>query len=330
MSDTITETPIEAEAVPLLPEAASAEAATEQPEPAAPVAEHAHAFPVGSASQQILDAFIDSEADQLSMNEIKAALAHVDPNTVESATRRLTQRGHLLKVSPGIYKLSPMLAAGPEPDPAPDAEDAARAASEEQADRDREEALQRDRERKRLERERARSAALAKQAAADAELRAKLLEACGPNHAPGLLDADLGAVRAATVMGVSLERVLQAVRWRVEQPGKFTRWRDADLIRKAGELFWRLDVTPKLLAAYMPAAAAVTAESAGADAAGAEPTDAESAPAAFPVPPAEDAGAELDTGAGHRAGHPARHELRRAGNFVHSPRAIRGHETGHW
>jgi hypothetical protein len=150
------------------------------------VAAHALAYPPGSTSQAILDTLIDSESDELSMSAIEQALPHIDPNTVESATRWLTQRGRLLKVSPGIYKLSPMLAAVPAPDPVPDAEDAARTASEEQAERDRESALQRDRERKRLERERARSAALAKQAESDAALRSKLLEACGTNYAPEL------------------------------------------------------------------------------------------------------------------------------------------------
>jgi hypothetical protein len=81
----------------VLPDAAPAEAAateapdeTPAPQADAPAATPELGYSNGSTSDLILDHFIDSaESGDQSMNQIKAAFPHVDPNTIESAVRRL-------------------------------------------------------------------------------------------------------------------------------------------------------------------------------------------------------------------------------------------------
>ena len=187
------------EAMPSQPAAPSADA------PALPEIE----YPIGSTRQAILDHFIDSEGDQ-SMSQIKAAMPHVVPTTVEASVRREWEAGRLLRISPGIYRLAPAKPAeqpkSPKPPPPQPEEEAVWF-----------DALERwavdpaswnteqfgpppnqpnnipqdiklrfnDRLRKRAERRREAEAAAAERTAADRELRSKLLAACNGNFQPG-------------------------------------------------------------------------------------------------------------------------------------------------
>jgi hypothetical protein len=122
-----------------------------------------------------------------------------------------------VRTAPGTYRLAPAPAeaAKPaEPEPEPDQAELARLA-----------ALERDAARKRQARERDRDAALARQAEGDRQLREQLIAACGANHAPQLADADLAPIRATLALGVSLPRILLAVKWRTENSTLET-WRD--------------------------------------------------------------------------------------------------------
>jgi hypothetical protein len=107
----------------LPPEAAAPPVAADAPETApafpeldvaplavAPQAERTLPFEikhaVGATRQGILDHFLDLDAEtNQSMAQIKAALPHVLPGTVEAAVRREWECGRLLRVSPGVYRL---------------------------------------------------------------------------------------------------------------------------------------------------------------------------------------------------------------------------------
>src|SRR5437660_3502307 len=113
--------PEAAEPVAAAPAAKVDEAA---PEADVPAAAPEIAFQNGSTSELVVDHFIDSEGDQ-SMNAIKAALPHIDPNTIESAVRRLWEKGRLLRVAPGVYRLAPEKPPGLSKSPPPAPEDEA-------------------------------------------------------------------------------------------------------------------------------------------------------------------------------------------------------------
>jgi hypothetical protein len=180
-----TEASAELEAAPTDAERADAPAQA-APETETPAAAPEFAFPVGSASQLAIDCFLDAEGDavQLSMTQLKALLPHIAGNTIESACRRLFERGHLQRISPGIYRLAQPTAAPVKPEPQPDGAriaDAERADGVQKAAQQREEALERDRQRKKAARERDRPAAFHRQAEADAALRDTLIAACNGN-----------------------------------------------------------------------------------------------------------------------------------------------------
>jgi hypothetical protein len=247
----------------------------------APAAAHELAFPVGSASQQIIDSFLDGESTEQSMNQIKAALSHIDPNTVEGAANRLRKRGRLLRVSPGVYRLGPVhtteVARPAEPVPQPEPAqgdvtdqqwfDALEAHLIDPASWDPQKlgpppvspdhkipadifARFADRVRKREQRRREAEAAAAKRAEADRELREKLLESCRhgsrQNYAPELVGADLTPVKMLLALGASIDVIELAVRWRTETE-VLSSWHDEWLLRKAWEFFGRIQILPRLM-----------------------------------------------------------------------------------
>src|SRR5262249_41282825 len=157
-------------------------------------------YAIGATRQAVLDHFIDTEGDQ-SMSQIKAALPNILPGTVEACVRREWEVGRLLRVSPGVYRLAPPEPAEPKPAPPPGrpeilSDEAWLAAMDEWFEnRSSWDVLElgpfpndptnripqhvrvrfADRARKREERRKDREAAQARQAAADQELRDKLM-----------------------------------------------------------------------------------------------------------------------------------------------------------
>jgi hypothetical protein len=256
------------------PEAAPEEgAAPAEPDPEAdtPGAAHEHAFPTGSAAQLILDCFLDGESDQLSMQAIKAALAHLAGNTIEQAVLRLHKRGRLLRVSPGTYKLGSVAPSTKSVEPVPQPQPESAPTDEEwlaaleahlvnpaswNADklgpppvspdhRVPADIFMRfaDRVRKREARRRDAEAAAARQAEADRQLRDRLIEAAGGNFTPGPSIDDVSPIRAALQL-TDIDTVLTAVlalhdRKLSSSARPAVTWRDEALLRKIAELFCR-------------------------------------------------------------------------------------------
>jgi hypothetical protein len=232
--------PEAAEPVAVAPAEKVAEAA---PEGDAPVAAPEIVYSNGSASELVVDHFTDSEGDQ-SMNQIKAALPHIDPNTIESAVRRLWERGRLLKIRPGVYRLAPSETPPehPKPVPPPQAatpddvwlialerffEDPASWNVLELGPRPDEPDNKippdvrlrfADRIRKRRERERDREAAIARQVEADAALRNRLIAGCYGNVTLGATGLqDMAPVKAMLADGVPLEHILIGLKRTVDR-----------------------------------------------------------------------------------------------------------------
>src|SRR5882672_1317093 len=209
--------------------------------------------PVGPIRQAILDHLVDSEGPQ-TVAQFIAALGNLSRGTVESALKREFDAGRIERVAAGTY----VLAKAPEPKPAPPPEPVVR--SDGHTD---EEwlawlgdwratsrwdgpgnppgqagcavppgviAKHNDRLRKRQERQRDRGAALARQAAADQELRDKLIAATGGNLIRGPGIEDVAPIRAALEL-VPLDRVMSSIRNRTDKklfPGNqpATSWRE--------------------------------------------------------------------------------------------------------
>jgi len=270
-----------------LPEAAAADALVPAPDPADNDAEAAAPpadapalpeieYPIGSTRQAILDHFIDSEGDQ-SMSQIKAALPHVVPTTVEASVRREWEAGRLLRISPGIYRLAPAKPAeqpkSPKPPPPQPEEEAVWF-----------DALERwavdpaswnteqfgpppnqpnnipqdiklrfnDRVRKRAERRREAEAAAAKRTAADAELRDKLIAATGGNIVRTSALDDVGPIKLALQV-VPIDRILSAIRYQTDrklypknEPARS--WGEPRLLKAIAE-----SIVPSLVAAWAAA-----------------------------------------------------------------------------
>jgi hypothetical protein len=273
----------------------------EATEPEAPAAAHALAYPAGSASQQILDCFLDGESDQLSMTELKGLLAHVAGNTVEQGVRRLFKAGRLQKTAPGVYRLGDVPSAAaksaePAPEPAPVPEPSV---PDPEAAR-----LEADRERKRLARERDRDVAMERARAADAELRDKLTQAAGHNVQVGAAGlSDLSVPRCALRLGIPLPTILSAVSaahglQACPQNPRAETWRSPDLLRRIARYHARAlerQILAHLEAARAPQPPPVEPEAA---AAGQVPLDAQNAPATPPQQPEAIPGEELDPSAG--------------------------------
>jgi hypothetical protein len=105
--------------------------------------------------------------------------------------------------------------------------------------------------RKREERRRDREAAIAKQAAADAELRTTLLHACNENYSASLQVDDLAPVREVLKV-LPLHRVVMVVRQKVDRrcyPANppLSSWRDQSFLRALAEEFCRAFAIPGLV-----------------------------------------------------------------------------------
>jgi len=236
--------------------------------------------PVGPIRQAILDHLVDSEGPQ-TVAQFIAALGNLSRGTVESALKREFDAGRIERVAAGTY----VLAKAPEPKPAPPPEPVVR--SDGHTD---EEwlawlgdwratsrwdgpgnppgqagcavppgviAKHNDRLRKRQERQRDRGAALARQAAADQELRDKLIAATGGNLIRGPGIEDVAPIRAALEL-VPLDRVMSSIRNRTDKklfPGNqpATSWREPRLLREIAESYTRTDIVPNLVAAWTAA-----------------------------------------------------------------------------
>jgi len=275
-----------------------AEATAPAEAPALPEIEHA----IGETRRRVLDHMLDSEGDQ-TVAQIIAGLGNVSRNTAETAIRREYEAGRLLRVAPGVYRLAPSKPPEPpKPTPPPEPEPvrsdghtneewfaALEAYLVDPSSWDVEkfgpppdardhripwdiEMRFTDRLRKREERRRDAEAAAARQAAADAELRAKLLAACNGNFTPGPGLEDLAPIKAVLEL-VPLDRVLSAIRWKVDKicypkNPTLTSWRDRQLLKAIGEYFCEAILIPSMVDAW---AAAGTVPQKAADASEALP-----------------------------------------------------------
>jgi hypothetical protein len=267
---------------------AAVEAASTSAAPAADRAMPEIEYPVGPVRQAVLDHFLDSDSPEQSMAQIKAGLSTVLPGTVEAAVRREWEQGRLLRVSPGVYRLAPPKPAEPaKPAPQPDPP-AVR--SDGMTDQDWLAALEAwvvdhaswdveklgprpnepgnrippdirmrftDRLRKRQERQRDREVADAKRAAADRELRDKLITATAGNIIRGPAIDDVSPIRAALDL-VPIERILSAIRAKTDKklfPGNepATSWREQRLLKEIAESYFRSIIQPRLVAAWSAA-----------------------------------------------------------------------------
>jgi len=239
--------------------------------------------PVGPIRQAILDHLVDSEGPQ-TVAQFIAALGNLSRGTVESALKREFDAGRIERVAAGTY----VLAKAPEPKPAPPPEPVVR--SDGHTD---EEwlawlgdwratsrwdgpgnppgqagcavppgviAKHNDRLRKRQERQRDRGAALARQAAADQELRTKLLHACNGNYSSSLSTDDLSSIKSVLEI-VPIDRVLTTIRCKVDKrsyPANPTllSWSDPVLLKEIAENYCRTMIVPRLVDAWSKAGTA--------------------------------------------------------------------------
>jgi len=255
------------------------EAEAPAPERVLPEIEH----PVGPVRQAVLDHFLDTEGDQ-SMAMIKAALANVLPGTVEAAVRREWEQGRLLRVSPGVYRLAPARPSEPVKPAPPPPEDEAMWYSALDAwaldssswpveelgpppgAPDRRipflvEARWADRQRKRQERRKEARAVAAKRAEADRELRDKLIAATHGGFTAGPALDDVRPIRAVLELGVSLERILFAIRYKTDTKmlpsnAPAVSWREERLLRQIATDWCRRDVIPNLVKMWSAAGTA--------------------------------------------------------------------------
>jgi len=229
---------------------------------------------IGPVRRAILEHLLDTaESGEQTVAQIIAGLGNVSRGSVESAVLRNLRAGLIERVAPGTYRLAPPPKPKPPEPPPPTPVD----------DQLWFEALERwaidpsswpeelgprpdqrpnrippdvairfnDRVRKREPRRRDAEAAAAKRVADDAQLRAKLAEACHGNIVMGAGIEDVRAVQAALEL-VSLERVLQAVRsvtdrriFPKNEPARA--WSEPRLLKKIAEDFCRFDVVPRLV-----------------------------------------------------------------------------------
>jgi hypothetical protein len=236
--------------------------------------------PIGATRQAILDHFLDSDSPEQSMSQIKAGLPNVLPGTIEACVRRELLAERLLRTRPGVYKLAPAKSPeqpkpAPQPPPTPTDEATWFAALDgwindpETWDRERfgprpDEPGRRipagvvakgvDRNRKRQERRREAEAAGAKRAAADAELRAKLLATCNGNYLPGAGLDDMAPIKAILEL-VPVDYILYAIRQKVDKrcfPGNppLTSWSDPKFLRAVADNYCGGVVIPSMVAAW--------------------------------------------------------------------------------
>jgi hypothetical protein len=235
---------------------------------------------LGPLRRAVLDHLVDTEGPQ-SVAQILAAMpVGTTRGSAESAVKREFDAGRIIRTSPGHYALAP---ARPDP-PKPAPPDPPAVRSDGMTDQEWLAALDawhvdpstwnvvelgpppnhsgclvplgviakhNDRVRKRLERQRDREAAIAKRAAADHELRDKLLHACNQNYAPSLQVADLAPIREVLKV-LPLDRLLVVIRQKVDKrcfPGNppLVSWRDPKFLRAVAEDFCQAFAIPGLM-----------------------------------------------------------------------------------
>jgi hypothetical protein len=266
------------------PEANEQVVASAEPEADArtlPEIEH----PIGPLRQAVLDALLDAD-EPLSVSRILAEMpAGTTRGSAESAIRRELVQGRIERVAAGTYRIAkskPPEAKpkppSPPPPPTPDEEatwfsvleawavDPASWNVEELGPRPNEPDNRiptvvklrfNDRLRKREERRREANAAAAKRAAADAELRDRLISATGGNIVRGSGIDDVAPIKLALEV-VPLERVLSAIRCKTDRKlyprnEPATSWREERLLREIAESYCRTMIVPNLIAAWSKA-----------------------------------------------------------------------------
>jgi len=221
----------------------------------------------------VLDHLTDSEGPQ-TVSEIIAGTG-LSRNTAEQAIHRAVQAEQIERMAPGVYKLVPPKPLPPlRPEPEPQRLDG-RTMEEwlellERWDADRSTS---DREglgpwpgepgnrlpwkvsmlfNRRLERRKA-------QAAADAELRDKLIAACHGNFTPGPGLDDLAPIKMALEI-VPLDRVLSSIRCKTDRKlyprnEPATSWREPRLLKAIAEDYCQSVIVPSMVDAWSKAAA---------------------------------------------------------------------------
>ena len=270
MTDTVAaETPAEPAMPPVPPEAAAAPA---------PEAE-AETDDTRTARQKVIDHLTDTEGEQTVAEIIQGT--GLIRNTAEQAIFRAVQSEQIERTAPGTYRLAP-------PKPLPSScnghsneEWVARIEAwqanpaswrieedgpppndpnhripldvvgrlEDRQKREREKAAKQDAE-----------AAAARQSAADAELRNKLIAATGGNYSPGPGLDDLAPVRLILEL-VPLDGVCRVVSWKVNKlcyPGNpiLLSWREPRLLKAIAEEFCESIIIPKAVDAWAAAGTA--------------------------------------------------------------------------
>jgi hypothetical protein len=233
--------------------------------------------PIGPLRQAVLDALLDSEGPR-TVSQILAKLpVGTSRNTAESAIKRNFDAGLIERIAPGTYVLAKPKPPKP-PKPPPEEEALLFAALEDWAldpsswdveklgpppdDADSRISLDIrtrffDRVRKREQRRRDAEAAAAKQAAADRELRDKLIAATHGNFQPGPGLDDLGAIKAALEL-VPLDSIVQSIRSKTDRriypPNEpATSWREPRLLKKIAEDYCRFNIVPSMVKAWSEA-----------------------------------------------------------------------------
>jgi hypothetical protein len=232
----------------------------------------------------VLDALLDAY-EPLSVSRI---LAEMPPgtsrNSGESAIKREFDAGRIERVAPGIYRLAP-----PKPPEAPKPPPPAGSHADDewiarieawQADpttwnveedgpppNDPNHRIPldvvgrfKDRLRKRDERRRDAEAAASRQAAADADLRNKLISACNGNFTSGPGIEDIAPIKAALEL-IPLDLILSVIRWKVcklccPANATLTSWRDPRILRAIAKEFCESIIIPNSVDAWAAAGTA--------------------------------------------------------------------------
>jgi hypothetical protein len=235
---------------------------------------------IGSLRRAIIDHLVDtSERGAQTVAEILQAMPiGTTRNTLESALRRSHKAGHVERVGPGLYTLAQKPAASPEPEPVSTDSmseqqwfEALEAWAVDRASWDVDRLGPRpdapdnkvpadvrsrfaDRMRKREQRRKEAAEAAAKRAAADTELRAKLIAATGGNIVPGPGIEDVSPIRAALEL-VPLDHVLFSIKHKTDRKcypknEPATSFREPRLLKAIAEDFCEDVLVPRMVDAW--------------------------------------------------------------------------------
>jgi hypothetical protein len=232
---------------------------------------------LGPVRRAILEGLIDSEGP-MSVSQLHACMPPgTSRSTAEASILREFRSGRIERVAPGTYRLAPPPKPKPPPPP-PDEEqmwfDALEAWLVDSSTWDIEKLGPPpdhadirvpppvkvkfvDRIRKRQERRREAEAAAARRAAADRELRDKLIAATGGNVIRGPGIEDVAPIKLALEV-VPLERILSSIRCKTDRKlypknEPATSWRDPVLLKDIAENYCRTMIVPRLVAGWSAA-----------------------------------------------------------------------------